>query len=313
MFLARDFIETHEGLLFAVTLNGVEEGRVIACLRYIREGNHYKKTPTEAASQLLKTHYPHYLYYSSKRDILLQAVPVEAIRHHIRPREALQALLKRTRPDPVTTKLTTLLGLFDENGLDSAYLGVTGSLLIGCHGIGSDIDLVVYGKSAFQQARSAVKTLLQQGILAEPDWRETYSRRGCSLSFEEYVWHERRKFNKGAIEGTKFDLILVEEKIQAPDPRPWRKIGLTTIQAQIIDDSESFATPACYRLNHPQIKTAFSFTATYIGQAKQGEWVEITGHLEQNPEGDLRLIVGASREAPEEYIKVNEARGGIYA
>ncbi len=313
MYLARDFIETKEGLFFAVTLNGMEEGRIIACLRYTREGDNYHKIPTDEANRLLKKHYPRYLYQSSHRDTLLQAVPVDCIRRHFRPRKALQLLLEQARPDPVVSKLITLLALFREHGLESSDFGVTGSLLLGCHGDNSDIDLTVHGKPAFQQARQALKQLLQAGILTEPDWRETHLRRGCSLSLTEYVWHERRKFNKAAIEGTKFDLILVEDILQKPDPRPWRKTGLTTIQAQITDDSESFSTPACYRLDHPRIKTALSFTATYIGQAKQGEWVETSGQLEQAPDGALRLIVGASREAPGEYIKVIQPKGEAYA
>ena len=47
-----------------------------------------------------------------------------------------------------------------------------------------------------------------------------------------------------------------------------------------------------------------SFTATYIGQAKTGELIEARGKIEQNQHGVIRLVVGSSREAKDEYIKV---------
>jgi predicted nucleotidyltransferase len=35
--------------------------------------------------------------------------------------------------------------------------------------------------------------------LDETLWQDAYARRGCTLSYEEYRWHEQRKYNKAAI------------------------------------------------------------------------------------------------------------------
>jgi predicted nucleotidyltransferase len=77
-----------------------------------------------------------------------------------------------------------------------------------------------------------------------------------------------------------------------------------TLQAQVIDDEAAFDYPAEFKLNHPQISAVVSFTATYTGQAVNGEIVEASGLVEQNHEGFKRLVVGSSREADGEYIRV---------
>jgi len=48
------------------------------------------------------------------------------------------------------------------------------------------------------------------------------------------------------------------------------------------------------------------YTATYTGQAEQGERIEVAGQLEVSNTGLVRILVGSSREAEGEYIKVLE-------
>ena len=42
----------------------------------------------------------------------------------------------------------------------------------------------------------------------------------------------------------------------------------------------------------------------YIGQAKKGEKIEAAGFIEEDKDGVRRLLVGTSREAEEEYIRI---------
>jgi len=308
MFLARDFIITKEGLIFAVTLNGTEEGRVISCLRYVPHPGGLHKIDNEEAIELLRQAYPHYLHYSKSRDVELQAVPPERIARHLQPRRKLSELLRASPPTtPLQQRLQRLVQLLQDQGVPGWQLGVTGSLLAGTQHPESDIDLVVYGRQAFDKARQAVRQLIASQQLQSPSlalWETTWRRRGCDLSFADYLWHEQRKFNKGAIDGTKFDLVLVEEKFEEQDTRDWHKDGLTTIRAMVSDASEAFSMPARYQLDHHEISHVLSFTATYVGQAKTGEEVEIAGFIEHSPEGEHRIIVGSSRESPGQYIKV---------
>jgi hypothetical protein len=76
------------------------------------------------------------------------------------------------------------------------------------------------------------------------------------------------------------------------------------LQCKVIDDAHAFDYPAEFKIDHPQISSIVSFTATYTGQAVTGEMIEVAGVLEQSEHGVKRIVVGSSREALGEYIKV---------
>lgn len=310
-FYAKDFIETAEGLLFAVVQNGTEQGKVLCFLRYVYQDKHWQKVGTTPANQLLKDRYPYYLYYSKILDASLHAVSVEQIIRHHQPKQRLRELLDHSDfknlegMDAVTLDLIALCRLFQQTGVDLNQVGITGSLLIGTQKAGSDIDLVIYQREIFQQARLATEKLINQKkltSLTEQDWREAFARRDCELDFADYVWHEQRKYNKGIINQRKFDLSLLEESQEISEP--YSKLGAITLTVQISDDYYSFDYPARFLVAHPEIKTILCFTATYNGQAQTGEWVKVAGQLEVSASGDKRIIVGSSREARGEYIKV---------
>ncbi len=305
-FLPRDFIETPERLIFAVVDGRIEDGRVLCFLRYAPAAGKLRKMGTEAANALLAAQFPAYLYASRQLDTRLHGVPLPRIRRHYRPGERARELLREPPGDAQEEQAIRLLKLLGGRGLDLDSVGVTGSLLIGAQTPASDLDLVIYGREAFFQARNVIRHAIEAGILDaldEASWREAHGRRGCELGFEDYLWHERRKFNKGLIHGTKFDITLLGENPPA-EAGPVRKLGVRVIRAKVVDDRHAYDCPAIYRLDHPEIEVALSFTQTYAGQAEAGETVEISGLLEQAESGRRHIVVGTSREAPGEYIKV---------
>ncbi|MEW8459985.1 MAG: hypothetical protein AB2653_06760 [Candidatus Thiodiazotropha endolucinida] len=302
----KDFIETAEGLVFAVVAGDLDEERVLATLRYRRIPGGYQKLSTRESDELLKNHHPHYIHYSKARDVTLHGVHRDLVCVHHLPRQRLRTMRLQPPHDEIEEKLHRLMALFEANGLDPEGIGVTGSLLIGAQHGTSDIDLLFYRQTVFSKAREIIKSLLAKRQLQPLDsslWREAYDRRGCSLTFDEYLWHEQRKYNKAAIEGTKFDITQL-------NPNPWqdllcyRKQGTHNLKARVVDDCHSFEYPARYILDHPTIKEAVSYTATYVGQAMQGEQVAIRGQLEVSSVGHLRIVIGTNREANDEYIKV---------
>lgn len=122
-------------------------------------------------------------------------------------------MLAKSPKDEIENDCVNLCRLFEQTGIDLNHFGVTGSLLIKQQKSSSDIDLVCDNITTFHQCQLAVLQLIAKGKLkplSPQDWRESYDRRDCELSFEDYVWHERRKSNKGLINGRKFDLSLVE-------------------------------------------------------------------------------------------------------
>ena len=58
MFLSKDFIETAEGLIFAVVAQGTEQGKVLCFLRYVKDDDGWKKVSTEPANAFLAHYYP---------------------------------------------------------------------------------------------------------------------------------------------------------------------------------------------------------------------------------------------------------------
>ena len=314
LYLPKDFIETAEGLCFAVVHQGLEncdgQDKVLCFLRYIkREGqihNYWHKVNTETANEYLTRHYPKYLHHSSLLDADLHGVNREWIVHHHQPRQRLQAILLNPKIDEVERDLGDLCHLFQQNGLDIGQMGVTGSLLIAAQQAHSDLDVVFYDRENFNKARAVTADLIEKQklrSLAEKDWLDAYERRSCALSLHDYVWHERRKFNKALINGRKFDLNLV---VQPVDTKPvtYRKLGKIKVLCKITDDRHSFDYPAFYGIEHENISSVVCFIATYTGQAVAGETVEVSGLLELLDDGSRRIVVGSSREAPGEYIKV---------
>jgi uncharacterized protein len=310
-FLPKSFIETAEGLLFAVVTEGLESGKVRCFLRYVRhENGQWCKVQTDEANELLAKNYPHYHFHSTEFDAKLHAVSLERIVMHHNPYKRLQELFTlQKRRDSIEKDCVALCKLFEKQYVELDELGVTGSILVGLQNELSDIDLICDNITTFHQCQLAVLQLIAKGKLkplSPQDWRESYDRRDCELSFEDYVWHERRKSNKGLINGRKFDLSLVEmDKWGREKPVViYQKLEKMIIQTKVTDDSRAFCYPSEFKLSHPTIQSVVCFTATYVGQAENGETIEISGQLEQDEFGNQRIVVGSNREARGEYIKV---------
>ncbi len=305
MYFAKDFVETAEGLIFAAVSSGLEQGKVLCFLRYLRVDGRWRKVGTDSANDFLRQSYPHYLHSSAVIDAEVHAVPASAIVRHYQPRKQLQALLRQQPADAVLADLQHLCRLFAENGLALELFGVTGSLLVGMQNRDSDIDLVCYDRDEFHRARYTVQALIAQDrlqALNDADWLEAYRRRACDCALDDYIWHEQRKYNKGMINQRKFDLSLLSETDSTA--ASYRKLGFARIEAEVADDRFSFDYPACFPLKHAEIESVVSFTATFNGQARQGEWIEAAGWIEVDEHGRKRLVVGSTREAIGEYIKV---------
>jgi predicted nucleotidyltransferase len=315
-YLPKDFIETEEGLCFAVVQPGTErnngQDKVLCFLRYIKgdpeNSGTWRKVSTEQANVYLKDCYPEYHYHSVALDTHLHAVATDRIIQHHKPKDRLQQIIVAQQRYKVEQDLYNLCSLFQQNSLDLSQVGVTGSILLGAQQESSDIDLVIYDRENFYKARAITAELInaqQLGDLSTKDWQEAYARRSCALSLQEYVWHEQRKSNKAIINGRKFDLNFVDGQCIF-EPVANHKLGPITVRCKITEDWHGFDYPAIYSINHKEIHSVACFIATYTGQAVIGETVEISGLLEQAEDGTKRIVVGSSREAPGEYIKVIE-------
>ena len=295
----RDFVEDHDGWLYAVAAYDNEE-RAGCVLRYVPDprgdrvrretGVTYRKLDFAEGFSRIAAEKPAY------RDLLCR-IPLDEIAVIHRPEEVFPAVCAR---DERVERLADALRLADGTA------GCTGSLLVGLEGPGSDIDLVVYG-AAFDRARARLAEAIREGLvddLSEALWQRVYAKRRPELTYPEFRRHEARKWNRGECEGTYFDLLFVRDRA-AIDPTPIPKgpvLGTARIEARVTDASLAYDVPAVYELDHPGVSRILSFTHTYAGQAIRGEVIEAAGVLEAH--GDEQwLVVGTSREPVGEYIR----------
>lgn len=307
MYYPKDFILTPKGLGFAVVASGLEEGRVLCFLRYHQTPTGWQKLGTTEANALLATQFPQYLYYSKQRDTACHAVPLEMIQQHFQPQQRLQQLLVDCPNDPVLETCVALARLLQAHGINGEMVGITGSLLIGAQHPASDLDLVFYDRTVFHQCRQLLPDLTAEHLLqplTEPDWLQAYHRRDCELTYADYVWHEQRKANKAMFQGRKVDLSFVSHEQPTSESTHYQKQGAVTRTLQVLDDRWSFDYPAVFIVNADDVEQVVCYTATYSGQAIAGEWITVAGQLEIAANGHARIVVGASREAKDEYIKV---------
>ena len=98
-----------------------------------------------------------------------------------------------------------------------------------------------------------------------------------------------------------------------PERGPFRKLGRIVVKALVTDASAAFDHPARYRVQHGEVSEVVSFTPTYAGQAVEGETIEAKGWLEEDSMGAHRLVVGTSREAGGEWIRLAATSPGSSA
>ena len=293
----RDFIEDADGWIYAVSTYDNAD-RIGCVLRYVPDaegerlhasGTRYKKYDFEEAYAFIARHKPQYAD-------LLQRIPYSDVKRVWKPDEELPQI---ARKHPRVQKLVELLGL------PSGTVGCTGSLLCGLENDASDIDMVVYGRHWF-----AAQALVRQGILdgkveglSADMWKKVYEKRKPEIPYDQFVLHEQRKWNRGQIEGTYFDILFTRsyDELKSVPLSKGTVIGKETIEAKVLDASLSFDNPAIYAIEHESVSRVLSFTHTYSGQALAGETIEACGVLEQH--GNERwLVVGTTREARGEYI-----------
>jgi len=294
----RDFIEDHDGWLYAVSAYD-NTARIGCILRYVpdphgerisKSGHRYKKLDFEPAFQLIKEEKPRYLDN-------IHRVPTTDVKRIYKPEIELPAIAAR---DP---RVRTLMKMFN---VPTSSMGCTGSLLCGLENESSDIDFIVYGKDWFTAREQLIKAVGERRLKPMSDdlWETVYRKRRPEISLNDFILHEKRKWNRGQIEGTYFDLLYSRgyEEIGNASFAKGEVIGSMTIEARVTDATYAYDNPAVYSVSHEKISKVLSFTHTYSGQATSGELINARGICERHGD-EYWLIVGTTREARGEYIR----------
>ena len=299
-----DYVETPEGLLFAVKGVYHPEGLTIAYLRYVpdprgareRGGRRYRRVyDLEETDRFLSDNHPQYVNLIEDHGLALQSIPNERIARTYRPRKGLHEILADPKPGPekVVAKFTSALS---RSGVPLECLGVSGSVLIGLATPSSDVDLIAYGLDAGRKVYEALRCLRQSTDWVNPYDAETVddvtrSRWGdTGLDLEGLGAIEARKVLHGLVDGTDYFVRLVRAPDEFEKEVSSRPLGRVRLRATVKDDRFSINTPCTYEIDDcsyvgscgwPEPSELVSFRGKFTEQAGEGERVEVKGTIEE--------------------------------
>jgi predicted nucleotidyltransferase len=314
-----DYVRTVEGLFFAVKGGRHPDGLIVAYLRYIPDeggdrvldGVRYRRVsdPGET-TEYLRLHHPRYLNHVPRLGLTLQTVPLERVERAYDARERLQQVLLGHGHGLEATVRRLVEALSRGSGVPASSFGVSGSLLIGLHREGSDVDLNVYGVEEGRSVYEALRLLRGEGAWVQPYDAETVrvvlQERwgGAGVNLEAMAGLEARKVLHGRVEGRDYFMRLLRPE---PDSAPSAPVGEAVFRARVTDSTYSIFTPCSYKLGEIEpleprglgrVGEAVSYRGKFTEQAAAGDLVEIRGTLERvgGPRGRLRVVLGGGHD-----------------
>ncbi|MGC8849246.1 MAG: nucleotidyltransferase domain-containing protein [Candidatus Bathyarchaeia archaeon] len=319
------FLGTVEGLIFEVRGHVHPPGFTVAYLRYapyealgrgVSRGGFVKVYDLEERWRFLREKYPEYLRFDEAYGRIMQEVPDSRVRRIFDPKAKLMGLRRGARDRLESKALEMAEELSGVAGVDLGSMGVSGSILLGLHGRGSDLDLIVYGRDESLRVNGALRDLLSKGGDFKPHGERgllrLYRVRGLDklISFGEFQYAEKGKTFQGLFKGSEYFIRFVEHPHEAggsygnPSYRP---LGRGSFEAVVLDDSRAIFTPCSYMVEgwaqvgaeRIPIGEVASFRGRFCSQAGKGDHVRGMGTVEKalwrDKPSRYRVIVGEDR------------------
>lgn len=135
------------------------------------------------------------------------------------PVDRLCSILNHETDNFFHEKLSELVSLLENAGVNVSDIGITGSVLTSTHTPSSDIDLVIYGESNMQSLLSNLHKLLNgkrvRRLNSDDCWFSTlYKKRKRhfhSLNARYFLFHEKRRL-QGMIDNVRFVVAFLRKK-----------------------------------------------------------------------------------------------------
>ncbi len=251
-----------------------------------------------------KKHFPEYIYDDPDLSRSFIVIPHNLIQRAYVPKEQLRILMIKGPKDSLEKKALELISLIsDESSIPLNYFGIHGSISLGTHQEGSDIDLSVYGANNYTKVKSALKRLEKKGLFL--------------LKRDNKI--DAKRLNRGLFK--KIDVVINATRKASeitPEQRKYIQLGSATVKAKCVSSLEAPFRPAIYKIKNPQplekshhltkeTLEIVSMIGMYRDIAIEGEILQARGILEEvitsNRNKWIRLIVGSGR--PGEYIDWN--------
>lgn len=313
--LEGDYVETGEGIIFAVKGHQYFSDRVVAIPRYLRtKGEVQMLRRISDSYSMLRRLFPEYLAFDRQIMQTVCTVPLSRISKIHSAREGL--LLMESRGDPLS-KLTKDLAetIVREADIPEQDIGVSGSILLNLHKSGSDMDLVIYGRESCIGAYQALGGMRARGETNSISAREmsqvTERRTDTTVSDHDWYSHESRKLLTGSYRGFHYTMKLIkkQDEVDYVSSNVLRLLGQVTVRGKVVYDDDSIFTPNQYGLFIRDPSSAksenswnvsvLSFRSRFAEQAVEGETVRCRGRLEligTARQECYRLLVGNSEE-----------------
>ena len=249
--------------------------------------------------EAFRSHYPDYAVRSEQLDRWMITIPRKLIADVHTPSRQLMLLKRRGPADTLEEKAVSLIELISEAAeIPQAYLGVHGSISLGTHHEGSDIDLAVYGTTNFRRAKEALIQLEARGSLG--------LKRGDRI--------DAKRLNRGVYRGVDFVVNATRRYSEMRTrPRTYRPMGPVEVECRCTSSRESVFRPAMYEVDGcrvsggdrslPDITEIVSMIGMFRDVVAEGEVIRAKGMLEEVEESGrtwLRVVVGAAH--PGEYL-----------
>ena len=328
-----DFVETSEILIFDVKGLVHPPGRVVAFIRYFPDEKGRRKKDGAAYGKvysfserydLLKWRFPQYVVHDPVLDETVCEVPETDIKKRFDPIEKLSQLRTSDNVDLLEKKAVHLVEkLKEKSNVSWNAFGISGSILVGLHETGSDIDPIVYGSDNCRRVYSGLQELLKEPgsrfrhySLGELESLFGFRSKDTVMGFKEFVRTESKKTFQGKFAGTDYFVRFVKDWSEIHEKYgdvQYKNVGYAKVKAVVVDDSESIFTPCTYVLEkakvldgskHDQIEEIASFRGRFCDQARNGDSVVAQGKVEkvtntkENRE-HLRLLIG---NKPSDYM-----------
>jgi predicted nucleotidyltransferase len=316
--LEGDYIETVEGLFFAVKGVHHPPGFTIAYLRYepdleggrTKDGKKYARHyDLQLTEDILKRKYPQYLNHIKGKSLILQSIPKDSILRTYDPRKKLREIINKPEGDLQET-IVKLVQSLQEKGVSGEALGVSGSVLIDLAGLDSDVDIIVYG---VEEGRKAFEGLTE--LMKQTDWINAYYEENVKevvksrwadsgLDLNRFSLIETQKILHGRVDSRDyfFRLLRMPHEVEAEENS--RPLGTVRLRATITNAEGAIYAPCSYRIEDceyldscelPIPSELMSFRGKFTEQAEDGDIIEARGTLEEaiiRGERSFRVVLG---------------------
>jgi len=329
-----DAFVTHDGFIFYTFGYEHPADRVFAFLKYIpskyrrlfrigylstrwkldsselvRPKHLYSPSNFRKYSEIFRRSFPSYLYYCTYREKEVICPLRSTIKRVYTPHQRLKALLEKRnwkRLENLTLELINFLS--DASSVPIDDFGIHGSIALGMATNHSDIDLVVYGAENFRRLEAAVNKQIRLGSLAP-----------IAFNRAEPSGLLRSQFKEESFVCT---AVRKKEEINvAYGDCEYSVIAPVKFQCKVTGDNEAMFRPAMYKIKgykpldqdsqlEPDLKPSVvvSMIGLYRNIAKKGDYVEVSGVLEQVEElqtgrTSFQVVVGSGTNE-NEYMRL---------